>query len=199
MTNETLRLFVAIEQPQTWQEALGRAQQELAAVLEMPRTPRLRWVRPEGIHLTLKFLGNVPATQLVQLQSVLADAVPGPPNLTLSLGEPGFFTGHGSLVRVLWAGVRGDLKQLEALAGAVDAACATLGVPRAPRGFNPHLTLARVPDTTVLRPQDVRPAIGRIETLQCPPLTVRHVSLMRSHLGPGGARYERVAAFPADA
>ena len=99
-------------------------------------------------------------------------------------------------MRVLWVGVRGDLLPLEALASNIDAACSKLDVPRERRRFAPHLTLARVPDGTSLSADDTRQALGRLETLKCPPLTVERVSLMRSHLGPGGARYERVAAFP---
>ena len=193
---ERWRLFVAIELPETWLEALGIAQRALADVLETPSTPRLRWVRSEGIHLTLKFLGNLPVEWVDELRGLLSDAVPEPPGLTLSLGEPSFFTGPGGLVRVLWVGVRGDLLPLEALASNIDAACSKLDVPRERRRFAPHLTLARVPDGTSLSADDTRQALGRLETLKCPPLTVSRVSLMRSHLGPGGARYERIAAFP---
>jgi RNA 2',3'-cyclic 3'-phosphodiesterase len=195
---EMWRLFVAIELPETWLRALGAAQRALADVFETPRTPRLRWVRPHGIHLTLKFLGNVPIQRVDELRRLLSEAVPEAPGLTLSLGEPGFFTGPGNLVRVLWVGVRGDLLGLEKLAFAVDAACSRLGVPKERRRFAPHLTLARVPDGTSLDAQQMRDAMARIETLKCPPLTVVRVSLMRSHLGPGGARYERIAAFPAE-
>jgi 2'-5' RNA ligase len=193
---ETWRLFVAIELPETWLEALGAAQRALAGVFETPRTPRLRWVRPEGIHLTLKFLGNVPVERVNQLRRLLSEAVPEAPGLALSLGEPGFFTGPGNLVRVLWVGVRGDVVGLEKLAFAVDAACSQLDIPKERRRFAPHLTLARVPDGTSLEAQEMRDAMGRIETLKCPPLTVARVSLMLSHLGPGGSRYERVTAFP---
>jgi RNA 2',3'-cyclic 3'-phosphodiesterase len=193
---ETLRLFVAIELPEPWLEALAGAQRALAEALETPQTPRLRWVHPAGIHLTLKFLGNLPTMYLAQLHGLLSDAVPAPPRLVLSLGEPGFFMGSLPLVRVIWAGVRGDIQGLETLASNVDKACSDLGVPRERRGFAPHLTLARVPDETSIGAQDMRDALSRIETLKAPPLTVTHVSLMRSHLGPGGARYERIAAFP---
>jgi len=197
--NETLRLFVAIELPETWLEALAGAQQALAEAFETPATPRLRWVSPRGIHLTLKFLGSVPTVWLADLKTVLTEAVPEAPGLSLSLGEPGFFPGPGGLVRVLWAGVRGDVAGLEALASDVDAGCSRLDVPRERRRFTPHLTLARVPDETSLSAQDVRNAMARLETLKAPPMTVSHISLMRSHLGPGGARYERIAAFPPQA
>jgi 2'-5' RNA ligase len=196
---EMWRLFVAIELPETWLEALGAAQRALADVFETPRTPRLRWVRPEGVHLTLKFLGNVPIERVDELRGLLSEAVPEAPGLTLSLGEPGFFTGPGNLVRVLWVGVRGDVVGLEKLAFAVDAACSHLGIPKERRRFAPHLTLARVPDGTSLDAQEMRDAMDRIETLKCPPLTVARVSLMLSHLGPGGSRYERVTAFPPEA
>jgi 2'-5' RNA ligase len=194
--NETLRLFVAVELPESWLATMGQAQQALANVLETPRTPRLRWVRPEGIHLTLKFLGNVPRAQLAALQDALTVAVPESPGLTLHLGEPGFFSGPGGLVRVLWTDLRGDLRSLEALAGVVEAACAEVGFPRERRRFLPHLTLARVPDGISLAANDLRQALAKLDTLKAPPLKVDRVSLMRSHLWPGGARYERIAAFP---
>jgi 2'-5' RNA ligase len=84
---ETWRLFVAIELPEAWREVLGKAQKALADVFETPRTPRLRWVRPDGIHLTLKFLGNLPGERVDELQSYLAKAVPKAPGLTLSLAS----------------------------------------------------------------------------------------------------------------
>jgi 2'-5' RNA ligase len=189
-------LFVAIELPETWLKALGGTQRALADAFETPRTPRLRWVRPEGIHLTLKFLGNIPVERVDELRGLLTEAVPAAPGLTLSLGESGFFTGPGNLVRVLWVGVRGDLLALETLASTIDSACSKLGVPKERRRLAPHLTLARVPDATSLGAQEMRDAMAKIETLKCPALAVPRVSLMRSHLGPGGARYERVTAFP---
>jgi 2'-5' RNA ligase len=102
-------------------------------------------------------------------------------------------------VRVIWVGLRGDLRELDALASRVDEACSKLDVPRERRRFAAHLTLARVPDATSLAAQDVRDVIATIDTLKGPPLIVGSISLMRSHLGPGGARYERVAAFPPQA
>ena len=191
---ETWRLFVAIEPPQTWVDALAAAQRTLAAAFETPEAPRLRWVHPEGIHLTLKFLGNLPSERLDDLRGVLGEAVAKSPALTLSLGEPGLFSAPWQ--HALWVGVRGDLPGLEALARTVDIACSRLGVPRERRGFTPHLTLARVPEGAGLSTEDLREAMGRLDTLKAPPLTVSHVSLMRSHLGAGGARYERIAAFP---
>jgi 2'-5' RNA ligase len=194
--NETLRLFVAVELPEAWLEALGTAQRALAESLETPRTPRLRWVRADGIHLTLKFLGNLPTVMLAELQGSLGEALPASPDVALSLGEPGFFSGPGGLVRVVWVGLRGDARGLEELAGNIDAACSQLGVPRVRRRFAAHLTLARVPDETSLSAQEVREAISRLDTLKAPQMTVSRVSLMRSHLGPVGSRYERIAAFP---
>jgi RNA 2',3'-cyclic 3'-phosphodiesterase len=193
-SGETMRLFVAVEVPQTWMEALAGAQRALAAAFETPETPRLHWVHPEGIHLTLKFLGNLPSERVDDLRAVLAEAVAESPGLTLSLGEPGQFVAPWQTA--LWVGVRGDTRGLEALAGTIDLACSRLGVPRERRGFTPHLTLARVPDGTSLSADDVREAVARLETLKAPALRVERVSLMRSHLGPGGARYERIAAFP---
>jgi len=188
----TLRLYVACELPSEMKESLARIQDALRA----QGAPEVRWVRPEGIHLTLKFLGEVSQEKVPALCGALAPIVEGIPPLRLSLGELGTFGGRRG-VRVLWVGIEGDLKHLARLLGRVESVLEPLGFPPEGRAFSPHLTLARVPDNVSSgERRRLKELVASVRVPGAPPVTIREVSLMRSILGPGGAAYERVAAFP---
>lgn len=187
-----LRLFVACELPQAACDALAQVQDGLRAKGAAP----LRWVRPEGIHLTLKFLGGVPEAQRRAVEDALVAAIAAPFRLSLRLGAVGSFGGRQRL-RVVWVGLEGDVEELARLADGVERALEPLGFPREKRPYSPHLTLARVPDHATVE-QRLRLA-SLLESYRPPPpvgFEVRSVSLMQSFLEPGGARYQRLAAFP---
>ena len=188
---ETLRLFVAVELDEDVRQALAALQAEL----RRRGLAELRWVRPEGVHLTLKFLGETPADKLPAIQEALAAAVAGIAPHRLRLGPLGTF-GNRRGPQVLWVDLEGDAATLARLQRRIDEALAPLGFAREKREFAPHLTLARV------RPQSAR-AAGRVCADVLPQMRpsereveVSEVSLMRSTLGPGGAVYERLATFP---
>jgi 2'-5' RNA ligase len=165
-----------------------------------PRTAavRLRWVRPEGVHLTLKFIGEVAADRLPVIEAQLALAVPEMPSITLQLGRAGAFSDRRS-PRVIWAGVYSEqAERLQRLAKSVETWLAAAGIPRDRRGFIAHLTLARLSnDLSDDQRRRVAELTAGVEQPQLPAFTIERLSLMRSHIGPGGARYERLAAFPA--
>jgi 2'-5' RNA ligase len=187
-----LRLFVACELPPEMRAALAALQD----MLRHRGAPPVRWVRPEGIHLTLKFLGSVPAERVADICAALAPTVEGIHPFALSLGDLGTFGGRRG-ARVLWVAVEGDVTRVAELQRRVEAALAPLGFATEDRAFSPHLTLARVPDTAGAderqRLWDLAKAASAPEAA---PVTIREMSLMRSILGPGGAVYERLAAFP---
>ena len=187
-----LRLFVACELPSEMKAALTALQDSL----RRQGAPPVRWVRPEGIHLTLKFLGAVPAGRVADIRAALAPTVEGIRPLGLSLGSLGAFGGRRG-ARVVWVGVEGDVERVSELQRRVETALARLGFPPEGRAFSPHLTLARVPDHVGSadreRLWDLTKALAAPEAA---PVTIRELSLMRSILGPGGAVYERLAAFP---
>lgn len=196
-TETRLRLFVAIELPHTWLDALAGAQKRLREGLaDAGLADRPRWTRPEGIHLTLKFLGSVGESRRPAVEDALKAAVAAPPNLRLRLGSIGVFPGRGP-PRVLWAGIDGDVEPLARLAAQIDAAMSNLGFPRETRPFAAHLTLARLSEG--LLPPEREPFAAAVRVTHigpAPDLLAQGVSLMRSHLGPAGARYERLASFP---
>ncbi len=184
-----LRLFVAIELPEAWTDALADLQHRLRGAL-----PSLRWTRPEGIHLTLKFLGNVPSDRVSPIIAAVASAAATCEPFTLRLGTLGAFS-SGERPRVIWAGVAGDLAALTRLWRAVDAQLTPLGFAPERGSFAPHLTLARVPDGRQRDMAATLPAV--LAGTPLPPLApapVTAIALMRSELGAGGSRYTQLAS-----
>ena len=194
---ESLRLFVAVELPETWRQALGASQERLRARLAADGSElRLRFVRPESVHLTLKFLGETPSGRLGAIESALSLAVAEAPNVRLELGRIGSFSDRRA-PRVVWAGVGGDTRAFALLAERIETRLAAAGFGRERRGFQPHLTLARLPETlSAAQRAYVAQASGEGSIAAPEPFVVEQVSLMRSRLGPGGARYECIARFP---
>jgi len=188
-----LRLFVACELPPAVRDALGRLQDELKA----RGAGRLRWVSPEGIHLTLKFLGEVPAARREAVEAALAGAVVSPFALDVRLGSLGGFGGRQRL-RVIWVGLEGDVEGLAELAALIEEALGPLGFPREGRPFAPHLTLARVPDDAGIQERSrLADLLEAFPSPSLPSMTLTAVNLMQSFLQPTGARYQCLAVYPA--
>jgi 2'-5' RNA ligase len=189
--DQSLRLFVAVDLAEEVRGELGHLQGEL----KRQDLSYLRWVRPHGIHLTLKFLGETPAGRVAAITKALTGAMGGRRWFRLALGAPGTFGSRRS-PRVLWLDVIGDIEPLQELQTAVEKALAEVGFPPEERRFSAHLTLARVPQPA---PPGTAERIEQALRAMTPPraqFDVREVVLMRSTLQPGGAVYERLAAFP---
>ncbi len=191
-TSQNLRLFVAIELPGGVRATLNDLQQNLQ---RDPVLSRLRWVRPEGIHVTLKFLGAVPAERLPEIEAAVTRAVVAIPPFGLHLGKLGTF-GSPRSPRVLWVEVVGDLDTLAKLQSHVEAELGPLGFPAEPRRFSPHLTLARVPPERAA--DAARPLAEAVASPHDPDgrFRVEALALMKSDLQQGGAIYTQLFAAP---
>jgi 2'-5' RNA ligase len=192
------RLFVALELPASWTAALGELQEKMRTALAAElgaAMPRLRWTRPEGIHLTLKFLGETPLLKSAAIDRALREASQSSEAFTLTLGRPGSFADRRG-PRVLFVDVEGDIEPLRSLARQVDIALTDAEFARERRALAPHLTLARLPEEigTPQRERIAAVAAG-VRTPRPGPQQFRTFSLMRSHLERGGARYERVRSY----
>lgn len=157
--------------------------------------PSLRWVRPEGIHATLEFLGATPEERLPAIKGALAGCAETVAPFELTPLGVGSFGGRS--VRVIWIGLGGDEGALSDLAENVETALEPLGFDREQRDFNAHLTLARVRDDAT--PADrlrLHEAITRFDAPVFPSFRVTHFVLMQSILGQGGAHYRPLAKFP---
>jgi 2'-5' RNA ligase len=181
-----MRAFIAIELPETIRKALAREQARFRAVC-----PDARWTRPEGIHLTLKFLGEISAQQEAEVKSALS-RVERFEKFTVGTQGFGFFP-DAKRPRVFWAGLDAP-PALARLAAEVESALAALGFPPENRPFKPHLTLARF---KIPRPQ---PRLEALLAVQDSPLPgsfeVSEFFLWESRLLPGGAEYHKAARFP---
>ncbi len=153
--------------------------------------PRARWTRPEGQHLTLKFLGETPADEMRAFTTGLGAALAGRQAVTVSLGGSGFFPSPRR-PRVAWIGGRADGGG--ELAAAVDAAAVAVGFPAERRPWSLHLTQARLdrgwPRGAVERFLEWGRGL-EVETFTC-----REVVLFESDLRPGGAVYTPLERFP---
>ena len=139
MPTDSVRLFIAVPVPSAVRVELQRARRHF----ERSGAPRLRWIRAEAIHLTLKFLGDVPSVRIGVVERELEEICAETQRHALRLTGFGVFGGRRP--RVLWAGLDGAVADTVKLAGAIDVHLAAHGFPLERRDFRPHLTLARVP------------------------------------------------------
>ncbi|HEX9989716.1 MAG TPA: RNA 2',3'-cyclic phosphodiesterase [Chloroflexia bacterium] len=192
----TIRTFVAIELPEDVKQALTSAQEELRA--HMGRAANaIRWVRPESIHLTLQFLGDVAESSIPDIVKALRAASHESKPMSLELSGLGVFP-NLRRPRVLWAGLDGTqqaLNDLQRLHRTISEELTPLGF-KPDKSFDPHLTLGRVRDT--VRPGELA-AISDVVSSQSNRLLPRlpfqagAISLMKSDLQPGGSVYTRLA------
>lgn len=183
-----MRLFVAIFLPET----------VLLDVQSLSRrlpSPRLRWVAPASIHITMKFLGETEPSRLPVYETVLAQAAAATPRFRLGVAGGGVFP-DARRPRIFWAGLSGDIDRLIALAGRAEAGFSVLGVPEEDRAFAPHLTLARCRADARCLPADADEFLSAAQSLASPSFPVNALHLVQSHLGASGSRYETLRSFP---
>ncbi len=181
-----MRLFLAIDLPSEVRAAVRELQERTRR-----SCPGWRWVRPDGIHLTLRFLGEVLPDEEQRHRETWRRTIAGHPAVRFHVGGLGVFPGGGR-PRVLWVGVRDTSasQELAGLAESLEGAARELGFEPEDRPFRAHLTLARADREG--RP--VAPAPGG--AMLSSDVSADEVVLFQSELGPGGAKYSRVAAFP---
>lgn len=183
-----MRLFAALTVTEPAQAELTA----LVASLAGEGWP-VRWVRPDGLHLTVRFLGSVPPEQEAPINTVLARASLGTPPLSLVPHAVGGFPTL-SRARVIWAGYQAE-PALELLVHRVEVGLAPLGFEPDGRAFHPHVTLGRVPDGRKL-PLDL---INRLEAVAlAEPFMAEGLTLYQSETAPGGAKYSPRAHFRFD-
>ena len=182
---EQIRSFIAIELPEEAKKGLARLRKEL----ERDEHKFVKWVDPAGIHLTLKFLGNIPSKQVAEITEAMKKASQGISLFHLEISGLGAFPSLRQ-ARVFWVGVGGEMDQLSRLQQNIDSALAALGFAKEERPFVPHLTLARIREGA--SPPERRSfgeLIGSTVFEDKYPVEVEAVRLMRSQLTPAGAIY----------
>ena len=185
-----VRSFIAIPVPDQGIEAL----QDTVQKLESDIGRSVRWVRFDGIHLTLKFMSDIPAGTVEEVLEALPQVASQFPPIKLAISGLGVFP-NTRRPRVLWAGLTGELEALSELQSAVDDMVGRLGLPKEQRPFSPHLTLGRVRRETS---ESQLRKIGEIMADAAPPSavpwTANTVNLMRTDLDSAGSRHYLVGA-----
>jgi 2'-5' RNA ligase len=189
----TVRTFVAIPLTRPVLDHLMELQQSLS---RGEGGAAGRWVRPEGIHLTLKFLGDVPSEKLSDVYRTVQQSCGGRQAFELEVGGLGCFP-NARRPRVIWAGIHEESGQLVDLQRAVEASLESLGFRREGRAFTPHLTLARIKQRASSRDiAALGQAVAASQEEKRITMRATHVYVIKSDLRPEGAIYTVLSETP---
>jgi 2'-5' RNA ligase len=192
-----MRIFIGIDLDPEIRERIARFLEGVEGF-----APEARWVRPESLHITLKFIGEQTPEQVAAITERLRRVEGGA--FDIRCGGYGFFP-TATAPRVFWVGINAG-PQLTELASNIDAATAELGSPREDRAFSPHLTLARGGgksgspkwrkgdgSNTIFAALDKR--LAAMGEINFGAMTTREFILYQSQLSPGGSKYTKLERF----
>ncbi|MEQ4488088.1 MAG: RNA 2',3'-cyclic phosphodiesterase [Dehalococcoides mccartyi] len=188
MTEGLIRTFIAIELPPELKTRLAG----LRNALPIP-SQAVKWVNPESMHLTIKFLGDTPLSQIPNIIKGLEEAAQVCHAFTLSTTRIGAFPSLSS-PKVIWLGLEGEIEKLNTLFAEVEKNISGLGFPAEKRDFAPHLTLGRLKEGA--DKSNVKAACETLKTAPPFPKTsfkALNICLFKSQLLPAGPVYTRLA------
>jgi 2'-5' RNA ligase len=179
-----MRLFLAVEIPPQEQKQIYESLSPLRK-----QWPKIRWISSDNLHITLKFLGEVPEALIPKVKKCAEDCISdmGLGSFKLTFSQIGAFPRPKS-PRVIWCGVEGDTKMLSALVEHLEPKLETLGFQKEKRPYRAHLTIAKV--SPEQRGVDFEPYIKDYEKTIFAGISVNMISLMQSVLNPFGAVYQ---------
>lgn len=178
-----MRVFIAVDLPNEIRDALRNVQQQL-----QPLTDSARWVSPESIHVTLKFIGEIPEKRIDDVDAALTGLTWKP--FTVTVHGVGFFPGTRS-PRVFWAGM--EAPTMQGLAEQLDTRMERAGFEKEKRAFRPHITLARARDSRI--ESALVAGAAEYEAHQFGAFTVDRMFLFKSTLKSSGAEYEKLKEY----
>ncbi|MGH9501097.1 MAG: RNA 2',3'-cyclic phosphodiesterase [Terriglobales bacterium] len=189
-----MRIFIALDIDDVIRERLRRFVEGVTGFAS-----EARWVRPESMHVTLKFIGEKPAEAVEEIKQAVS-AVAGEA-IEVAFRGYGFFPTARS-ARVFWVGIQAG-PELANLASAIDQATAALGVPKEDHPYSPHLTLARgggsgAPERRDRGFQKLQEKLAALPSPEFGTMTAREFFLYQSQPMRGGARYTKIAHFGLD-
>jgi 2'-5' RNA ligase len=185
---EQIRSFIAIELPAELKQALA----QLEAQLQAGNQSWIKWVKPDSIHLTLKFLGNIASDTTAAVTGAIKASARDLKPFRLKVKELGGFP-NLKRVKVAWVGISGEVDNLSQLQKRLETNLTPLGFAPESRSFTPHLTLARLSERA--SPNE-RQSFGKLiasTRFEAIDIKVKDISLMRSQLTRAGAIYTRIS------
>jgi len=177
----TLRAFIAIEMPPPVPDIVRQSQRAL-----QHGGIDLRWVRPENVHLTLRFLGDISTDAIEGIRCALEALADEFPSFSLQVKGAGVFPG-AARPRVVWLGLGGQANLLDGLYRRLSLLLSLQGIPEERRPFRGHLTIARAKGR--VDADRLREKLAGLKTLESRPFMADRICLFKSDLGPGGAVY----------
>lgn len=189
---DDIRAFLAIRLPDDVTVALGHLTDQMAQA----RVGGLKPVRPENMHLTLKFFGSINARQVESIVDTVTHTAKSVRPFTLRLGNVGAYPNNRS-PRVLWVGLDGDVAPLQDIHRRIEAALGQIAIKPDTREFRPHLTIARIRDhASHTERRRAAEALFSAEFRSGLSVPADRISLMRSVLRPQGPQYTALAEIP---
>lgn len=185
----TIRTFLAIDLPKGILNQIGSLQYRLRSSLE----GMIRWTKPDRMHLTIKFFGNLSEADIKNLSHILEKQVKGIKPFSLKVETIGVFPSL-SRPRVLWLGIVNDDGKLVTIQNDIENELASNGFPKEERPYRPHLTLGRM--KTERRIEGLDRTIEENKSFSAGDFEAKGLSLYRSDLQPGGPVYTRLGYFP---
>lgn len=192
-----MRLFIALDIDDSIRERIQRFLEGVRAF-----APDARWVRPESLHVTLKFIGEQPSEVMDRMKESLSHIHSAA--FEIAFRGHGFFPSPNS-PRVFWIGIEAG-PELASLAKGIDESTHELGIPKEDHPFSPHLTLARggkssAPhrqkgDRPNLKFKRLQEKLAALPASDFGRMTAREFFLYQSKLSPGGSQYTKLAKFP---
>jgi 2'-5' RNA ligase len=186
---KSIRSFLAVDPPREIIDAIGMIQDRLRKNIQGD----IRWVRPQGIHLTLKFFGAISESDVANISLVVENTTSNIAPFTLGIKRVGAFP-DVKRPRVLWLGMDGDVDTLIRLQKEMDAELQKYGFEKEDRTFRPHLTLARIKDPRGLI--GLAKIMEKRENYEAGSFSAAGLNLFKSDLTPKGAVYTKLAYFP---
>jgi len=186
---DVVRSFIAIDLPAGVRAELTSLEDKLKA----SRHPFVKWVDPENMHLTLKFLGDVASDSIPQIVEAMSRAAKSHSTFKLEVAGTGAFP-NWQRPQVVWVGVGGELDRLNSLQKGLESALSPMGFPTESRTFSAHLTLGRLRDRVT--PDDRRrfaEFAQKVELTASLSFEVNGIRLIRSQLTPAGPIYTELA------
>jgi 2'-5' RNA ligase len=187
--NDSWRVFCAIELPQT---ARRLVLAHIARLKEKVPHAKASWARDANLHLTLKFLGEIPTTSVTDFSTAMSLAVTEVQPFSIRFEQTGIFPTHGQ-PRVLWIGINDQSSKLAELHARIEEESARAGFAKETRPFHPHLTIARLRHADNARALTVAHKQMEFEPVE---IAVAELLVIRSELSSEGSKYTVVSRHP---
>jgi 2'-5' RNA ligase len=181
-----MRTFIAIYISPEIRSAVGDLQEQIRSEANLPKG-EVTWVKPDNMHLTIKFLGEVPEEKIPEIQAAAAEVCRGHNHFEVEVKNVGTF---GRPAKVLWVGVHTRNKELINLQKDLEESLAKFGFPPEDREFSGHLTLARIKGFKAAKRLSL--AAGDFKNIDLGTFTAESVQIYKSQLTPDGSVYTLV-------